>query len=117
MKRTPLRRVSRKRQALQPAYNEFRQTILERDGHICQFYTYVLDSPDWRSADLANVPARCNGALEVHHIIPRSAWPEGVQVESNCVTLCGLAHHPWVTDNPDKAHRVGLHGFSWERPS
>ena len=117
MKRTPLKPMSRKRRQSLEERADVREAVLERDGHTCQFYNYVVDSPLWRMADLNGVPARCSGDLEVHEIIPRSAWPAGWLVVDNCVTLCGGAHHPWVTDNPEKAHRIGLHGFSWERPA
>lgn len=115
MKRTPLRRVSRKRQALQPAYNEFRQTILERDGG-CQFWDKAWFSPFVEPvASLVGCPQWCSGSLVVHHIIPRSVWPSGLMVESNVVTLCA-GHHGWVHDNEAKAHTIGLHGYGYQVP-
>lgn len=60
-------------------------------------------------------PRACGGRLDVHEIIPRSAWPDGELVESNCLLVC-RRHHDWIDDNPEPAHLLGLHGFSWERP-
>lgn len=67
-----------------------------------------------RARDL--IPAvRCGGPLDVHEIIPRSAWRKGYLVVDNCVLIC-RAHHQWVDANPDEAHANGLHGYSFERP-
>lgn len=61
------------------------------------------------------MPWECHGGLEVHELIPRDAWRDGYLIDDNCVTLCA-DHHRWVTNNPDDAHKIGLHGYSWERP-
>lgn len=61
------------------------------------------------------LPHRCSGPLDVHEIIPRSAWRKGYLVDDNCILICRTAHD-WVGDNPDAAHLIGLHGYSWERP-
>lgn len=115
MKRTPLRRVSRKRQAAQPAYNEFRQTILERDVG-CMFWHHAWEGPFVEPvASLVGCPQWCSGSLVVHHIIPRSVWPSGLMVESNVITLCA-GHHGWVHDNEAKAHTISLHGYGYQVP-
>lgn len=58
----------------------------------------------------------CAGPLDPHEVIPRSAWPGGHLVLDNVRTLCRAAHE-WVHANERAAHRLGLHGYSWERPS
>ena len=53
--------------------------------------------------------------LDVHEIIPRSAWPDGFLEVTNCILIC-RGHHDWVGDYPEAAAAVGLHGYSWQRP-
>jgi 5-methylcytosine-specific restriction endonuclease McrA len=95
---------------------QVREQVLERDGG-CVFWDRAWCSAGWLPGDLVGAPTRCTDTLEVHEVIPRSAWAAGWLVPDNCVTLCGgpNGHHAWVTDHPAEAHRLGLHGFSWER--
>jgi hypothetical protein len=58
----------------------------------------------------------CGGPYDVHEVIPRSAWRDGYLVVSNCIVVC-RSHHDWIGDYPDAAHALGLHGYSYERPS
>lgn len=120
MKRSPLKRgskplgrgkpvsaVSSKRRSEQAQRAAVREAVILRDrgcrgvgvipGHVC---------------------GRVDGRprLEVHEIIPRSAWPAGYLVESNCISLCPVGHD-WVGLHPSDAHELGLHGYSWERPT
>lgn len=74
----------------------------------------VRDGYQCRAAPLVPHVA-CGGGLDVHEIIPRSAWARGWLVVANCLTICRF-HHRWVDVHPTDAHAVGLHGFSWERP-
>jgi peptidoglycan/xylan/chitin deacetylase (PgdA/CDA1 family) len=67
-----------------------------------------------RSCRAQDAPGRCEGPLDVHEVIPRSAWRAGYLIRSNCLLIC-RAHHDWIHDNPDAAHELGLHGYSWER--
>ena len=96
MKRSTIRRAGP-----DPAYDEFRRQILERDDWACRFWDYTDPSP--------SVPLACGGGLEVHHIVNRRAWPAGRMRADNTVTLCGLSHHAWVTANPAAAEAIGLH--------
>ena len=64
----------------------------------------------------AGAPGPCGGPDDVHEIIPRSAWAKGYLVDENCILVC-RRHHDWIGDNPAAAHELGLHGFSWERPT
>lgn len=105
---TQLRRVRRlspvsKKRELEAAERTIvRLRVLARDGRCC--------------VAGALVPSiACRGPLDVHEVIPRSAWREGYLVDDNCVTIC-RAHHDWVGDHPEAAHGFGLHGYSWERP-
>jgi hypothetical protein len=101
----PINPQSPKRRSQQATRDAVIEAVLDRDrgcrgvglipNHVCGF-----------------IPGR--KALEVHEVIPRSAWAEGYLVESNCVALCAVAHN-WVDANPSAAHEVGLHKFSWER--
>lgn len=66
-----------------------------------------------RAREVVSSP-RCSGPLDVHEIIPRSAWRRGYLDVDNCIVVC-RGHHDWIGDNPGAAHDVGLHGYSWER--
>lgn len=96
-----LRPVSKKREAEEAARREVRQIVRSRD-RACRAKGAVPD-------------VHCNGPLDVHEVIPRSAWAKGYLVVDNCVLVC-RAHHDWIDDNPDQAHELGLHGYSWEKP-
>lgn len=64
----------------------------------------------------ALVPAvSCRGPLDVHEVIPRSAWAKGYLVAGNAVAVC-RAHHDWIGEHPTEAATLGLHGYSWQRP-
>lgn len=115
MKRTPLRPISRRRRNQQHARQQVVAQVHDRDRY-CRFWDYVWDSTARLPGDLATAPKDCCGPLDVHEIIPRSAWALGYLEPTNCVLLC-RGHHAWVGDNPAEAHRMGLHGFSWERPA
>lgn len=110
MKRSPLRRVSKKRQAQLPARRELIDRIHARDV-VCQFPRYLL-----RAHLLTDGfdPGPCRYPLDVHEIIPRSAWRDGWLHDTNCVLVC-RAHHEWIDNYPDEAHEIGLHGYSHER--
>ena len=113
VKRTPLRNMSPKRRSQLAERKQVREHVLERDGG-CVFWERAYDSTGWLPGDLVGAPTRCTETLDVHEVIPRSAWAAGWLSIGNCVTLC-RTHHEWVTEHPAEAHRLGLHGFSWER--
>lgn len=105
----PIRR-SRKRIANRSARREAQVderarvifVVYQRDGGRCQAE--------------AKVPGiRCDGPLDAHEIIPRSAWRDGYLEPSNVVLVC-RQHHQWIDNHPELAHAAGLHGFSYERP-
>ena len=115
MKRTRLNPISKKRRAALPARSAVIREVHERDQH-CQFIA-ALWNPEagWEEGDLVGVPTRCGGPLDVHEIIPRSAWSAGWLEPSNCLLLC-RAHHRWTTENPRVANLLGLSKSSWVRP-
>lgn len=108
MKRAPLRRTgrlawrSKKREAEAAERRIVVEFVKARARYRCQ-------------ANEAVPEVSCAGPLDVHEVIPRSAWRAGYLEPTNCVAIC-RAHHAWVDTHPDEAHGVGLHGFSWERP-
>lgn len=75
---------------------------LERDGRQCRARALVPE-------------VRCAGELDPHEVIPRSAWKLGIYFLSNVLTVC-RAHHRWIDNHPRDAHKLQLHGFSWEVP-
>lgn len=60
-------------------WRKFRKTILERDGAYCQRclikYNMITTSD-----------------LEIHHIKPRSQYPDLIWEKTNCITLCGTCN-------------------------
>jgi hypothetical protein len=59
-------------------YRQWRKAVMVRDGGICRW------------CDSGSIRTFIN--LEVHHIIPFGAYPEGAYMESNGITLC-RSHH------------------------
>lgn len=105
-----MRVYSKKRDAQKPRRAAVVAQVLDRDGG-CQWSKACLHGG---ALHLTGLP--CAGPLDVHEIIPRSAWAKGYLEPSNCIALC-RAHHGWVGDHPTDAHAMGLHGYSWERPA
>lgn len=120
LRRVPLRRVGRVGRRRAAVRARVVAEVSERDGG-CRFEEFLLATATDVLHDVVfssrhRPPKRCGGRLDRHELIPRSAWPAGELVASNIVVLC-RRHHSWVSDNPMLAHVLGLHGFSWERPS
>ena len=109
-----MRPISEKRAGEQPARREVVRQALERDGYRCQFWEHCDRAGVWTPFGPVP-PLPCSATLDVHEVIPRSVWAKGHLELSNTVTLC-RAHHDWVGDHPAAAHKLGLHGFSHERP-
>lgn len=105
MKRSPL---PRRRKRIKQRSIKAEASQLERDQVMIR-----VRKRD-RTCQARGVPHICGKQLDVHEIIPRSAWPGGYLVDSNCVLVCRAAHH-WIDDHPYEAHDLGLHGYSWER--
>jgi hypothetical protein len=96
-----LRQRSKKREAEEELRREVCRKVRRRD-RVCQAKAVVPK-------------VYCGGPLDVHEVIPRSAWAKGYLDESNCLLVC-RNHHDWIGDHPDDAHDFGLHGYSWEVP-
>lgn len=109
MKRSPLRRISKRRARLLPARRELVGRIHARDV-VCQLPRYLLRAHRLHEG----FEHQCRRPLDVHEIIPRSAWRDGWLDDTNCVLVCRAAHD-WIGDHPDEAHEIGLHGYSHER--
>lgn len=99
MKRSRLAPRSPKRIAEDAERKAVVRLVRERD-RVCQANAIVFD-------------VSCAGPLDVHEVIPRSAWRAGYLDPANCILVC-RAHHDWIGANPDQAHAFGLHGYSWE---
>lgn len=99
--------MSDRRRAELPDRHAVVEQAMERDRRQCQAKVRGIVTE-----------VRCWGPLDPHEIIPKSAWRAGWLVLDNIIILC-RAHHDWTEEHRGKdgpAHRVGLHGFSWERP-
>lgn len=95
-----------------PAWSPRRASERELRERLCE----VVRRRDRTCRAELLVPAvRCGGPLDIHEVIPRSAWRDGYLVLSNVRLVC-RQHHDWVGANVAAAHRLGLHGFSWDRP-
>lgn len=80
----------------------------------------VIARDGWRCFAVGLLEHRCSfdprrGGIDAHEVIPRSTWPGGHLAASNIRLVCRVAHE-WIGANPAKAHDLGLHGWSWDRP-
>jgi 5-methylcytosine-specific restriction endonuclease McrA len=59
---------------------------------------------------------RCgtNPSDDVHEVIRRSQWADGIYVADNLRALCRRCHR-WVTEHPQAAHDEGWSAWSWEQ--
>lgn len=121
MRSRGLRRESRKHAAEATERRDLVERVRRRDGYRCQardldveamMLALAAGDTDLRRA-LDRFPRRCDGPLDVHERIPRSAWRAGYLVDDNCLLVC-RSHHDWIDDEPDAAHELKLHGYSWE---
>lgn len=101
MRRTPLRRMSQKRQDSRPARERVVAAALKRAGYRCEATEVVPE-------------VECRGGLDVDEIVLRSGYRDGHLDEENTQVLC-RAHHNWKHDNDDEAEKRGLRVWSWDR--
>lgn len=114
LKRTPLARIGKRLNSKKAERADIRFIVIRRDK-TCRFECYY-SAAHYNGLTTFDAPYfKCWSILDVHEIIPRSTWPDGELVESNCVLIC-RRHHIWIDQHPELAHEIGLHGFSWERP-
>lgn len=109
MKRTPLRRVSRKREAALEQRADVREFVLDRDGHACQFWTFMWDATCPEPLDFGNnCPQFCNGGEpDVHEVTPRGTHPGSELNPGVCVALC-RTHHQFIHSRPKLGYQTGL---------
>lgn len=98
----PIPQFSPSRRAEIPARSAVVEYVRRRDRNQCQARDRVPH-------------VRCSGPLDAHEVIPRSAWRLGYLDPTNVMMIC-RSHHRWIDANPEPAHALLLHGFSWERP-
>lgn len=118
VRKTPLRRTGRLR-AMSPkrrAEAAQRRAVIAavklRDGDRC--HAQVVISRRAEAAAVHGWPITCDGPLDAHEKIPRSAWPGGHLVTSNVIMVC-RRHHDWIDAHEITAATLGLHGYSWQR--
>lgn len=93
MKRTPIRRVSKKKAKADRVYAKARQAVFARAGWECEANVEGICPPGAHRAEV------------VHHRRLRSQG--GTHDLSNLVALCDTAHR-WAHDNPLAAQQLGL---------
>jgi hypothetical protein len=66
--------------------------------------------------DERRICERCgmNPSTDIHEVIRRSQWRDGINVLSNLRALCRACHR-WVTEHPAKAVEEGWSDWSWNR--
>tara|TARA_R110002020_G_scaffold178162_3_gene370986 strand:+ start:1889 stop:2194 length:306 start_codon:yes stop_codon:yes gene_type:complete len=93
MKRSPLRRRSKKREKLYSKTGGRRDFVIEmlRRFPKCQ----------------ANILVTCQGrSVDVHELLARSQGGS-ILDEENCIAVCRRCHD-WIGNNPKKATQLGL---------
>ncbi len=92
LRRSPLRRVSRRRAEEEiPADREWAAAVFARHGGRCF---------------LRGSGVGCGGPIDAHHIAPKGMWPELRHDLTNGLALC-RSHHSWAHDNPREARALG----------
>lgn len=93
--------MSERRRAEAPERAAVREIVLVRAGRQCEAIDLVPEVSCWHPDG--------RGALDVHEIVPRSAWRAGYLDPDNCLALC-RAHHDWIDHHPERALALGLRG-------
>lgn len=112
MKRTPLRRVSKKRAALNKLRSAFVREQLKKRPH-CEVREMISASRFPGSVPLSvidNISRHCTGvATELHEPLTRARAPgaETILDPANSIAICPGCHR-WVHDHPAAATSLGL---------
>ena len=93
LRRTPLRRVSKKRLSQQPDYERAIQRVFLRDLTCRARYT-------WPEVE-------CSGRLDPHHVWTQRMWPER-RCDPDAMVLACRAHHDAIHSHTDLARQRGL---------
>jgi len=109
LRRTPLARVGRTAKSRARQRAKVIEQVRARDC-VCQAQPIILIAGLHVTHQIT-----CAGPLDVHEVIPRSAWPAGELEVDNCILVC-RRHHAWIDANPAAAASIGLHAYSWDRP-
>ena len=100
MKRTPIRRVSKKRAATFDAREACVRAVLERD-QVCQFPArYEAAVGPYKGSMV------CSYVMDAHEPAKRSGGADPTKPEE-CVLLC-RTHHELIHQNPALGERLGL---------
>lgn len=113
MKRTPLKRVSKKRAALNRLRSTFVHEQLQKYPD-CETYHFFTQQ-NWLRHPLSKL---CSGvSTELHEPLTRARAPgaETILDVGNSVAICRWCHR-WVHDNPAAATEVGLLKSSGAKP-
>ncbi len=112
MKRSPLRRGAPPKRTGRPRARSKRR---ESEAAERRAVVELVHRRDRTCRAAAVVPeVECRGPLDVHEVIPRSAWAAGYLVPSNAKLVC-RSHHSWIGDYPAEAKVRGLRGSAWDR--
>lgn len=112
--RSPLRKVSKKRQRL----NRHRVAALEeawgpKEAWRCKFFAFANDATisEHLARSIRTSAGPCLGFVSAHEVLKRSRGGS-ITDPKNCTPLC--AHHNvWVEDEPAYAEAIGLSVPSW----
>lgn len=93
MRRTPLRRVSKKRRRIMAQDAAFKRQLIDERGPFCEARMFVHHD--------------CNAhqGLDLHHVLQRSMG--GTTTRTNTLLVCRNAHM-WVHDHVRESTHLGL---------
>ena len=99
-----MRPVSPKMAKLNAQAKKVAEEVRFRDGG-CVVHNRGLESETGLEC---SSPFHTRPQIEVHEIVTRARWRQGVLDPENRVCLC-QTHHDWVTEHPERARPMGLY--------
>lgn len=103
MKRSPLRRASKKRAKQLRVYSALRKTLLV--DAFCEFPDGVVTIGMVDSKQIVTSVGCTHRATQIHHIKGRYGT---LLVDKNNLMLLCPEHHAWIHDNAKEARKRGL---------